>query len=182
LNNREKQRLKAAECHQQLRRKRHDFLHKLSNYDATEYNVVAVEDLNVKSMLESAGNSQNTASSAWNTFTTMPRHKCKREGTHLIEVEPTGTIKECASCGVESDKPLWVREHSCPACGFNLDRDANAAVNILSRGFEKRGLGQSEATTPVETALALFTSSGAFDVVDGKRVRERESHGLSDAV
>jgi putative transposase len=173
-NNWEQQRLRVAECHQQVRRKRHDFLHKLSNYYATEYDLVAVEDLNVKSMLESAGNSQNTASAAWDTFTTLLEYKCKREGTHFVEVEPAGTTKECASCGVESDKPLWVREHSCPACGFEMDRDANAAINILSRGFEKLGLGQSKGT-PVETALPMFTSSGASDVVDVKRVVETGS-------
>ena len=122
-------------------------------------------------MLESAGNSQNTASAAWDTFTTVLEYKRKREGTHFVEVEPAGTTKECVSCGVESDKPLWVREHSCPACGFEMDRDANAALNILSRGFEQLGLGQSEGT-PVETALPMFTSSGASEVVDVKRVIE----------
>ncbi len=179
-NNWKKQRLNVAECHQRVRRKRHDFLHKLSNYYASKYDLVAVEELNVKSMLESAGNSQNTASAAWDTFSTMLEYNCKREGTHFVEVEPAGTTKECASCGVESDKPLWVREHSWPACGFKMDRDANAAVNMLSRGFEKRGLGQSEEPTPVETALPLCTSSGASDVVDGKRVRQTASGGLSD--
>jgi putative transposase len=180
-NNWEKQRLNVAECYQRVRRKRHDFLHKLSNYYATEYALVAVEDLNVKSMLESAGNSRNTASSAWDTFTTMLEYKCTREGTHFVEVEPAGTTKECASCGVESDKLLWVREHSCPSCGFEMDRDANAAINILSRGFEKLGLGQSEDTTPVETALPMFTSSGASDVVDVKRVVETGSPTLREA-
>jgi putative transposase len=180
-NNWEKQRLNVAECHQRVKRKRHDFLHKLSNYYATEYELVAVEDLNVKSMLESAGNSQNTASAAWDTFTTLLEYKCKREGTHFAEVEPAGTTKECASCGVESDKPLWVREHSCPACGFEMDRDANAALNILSRGFEKLGLGQSEDTTPVETALPMFTASGASDVVDVKCVIETGSPTLNEA-
>ena len=149
-NNREKQRLRVAECHQRVRRKRHDFLHKLSNHYASEYDLVAVEDLDLKSMLESSGNSRNTASAAWDTFTTLLEYNCKREGTHFVEVEPAGTTKECASCGVESDKPLWVREHSCPACGFEMDRDANAALNILSRGFEKLGLGQSEAITSSE--------------------------------
>ncbi|MEZ3170119.1 transposase [Halorubrum sp. RMP-47] len=177
-NNWEKQRLRVAECHQRVRRKRHDFLHKLSNYYATEYDVVAVEELNVKSMLESAGNSQNTALAAWDTFRTMLEYKCKREGTHFVEVEPAGTTKQCASCGVASDKPLWVREHSCPACGFEMDRDANAALNILSRGFEKLELGQFEGTTPVETALPMFTSSGASDVVDTKRVVETGSPTL----
>ncbi|ERG89758.1 MAG: transposase, IS605 OrfB family, central region [halophilic archaeon J07HX5] len=57
-------------------------------------------------MLESSGNSRNTASAAWNMFTTMLEYKCKREGTHFVEVDPAGTTKKCASCGVATDKPL----------------------------------------------------------------------------
>jgi len=82
----------------------------------------------------------------------MLEYKCEREGTHFVEVDPRNTTKECASCGVKTDKPLWVREHSCPACGFEADRDANAAWNILSRGLEDIGVVHSEST-PVETAL-----------------------------
>jgi hypothetical protein len=63
-----------------------------------------------------------------------------------------------------------------------MNRGANAAVNILSRGSEELGLGQSEGTTPVETALPMFTSSGASGVVDINCVREIASHGLLDAV
>jgi len=176
-NNWEQQRQKVSECHQKIKRKRRDFLHKLSNYYATEYDLVAVEDLNIKSMLESRSNSRNTASAAWNTFTTLLEYKCKREGTHFVEVDPEDTTKECASCGVATDKPLWVREHNCPTCGFEMDRDANAALNILSRGFEQLGVGHSEGT-PVETALPMFTSSGDSGVVDVKRVVESGSPTL----
>ncbi len=59
----------------------------------------------------------------------------------------------------------------CPVCGFKLDRDANATITILSRGLTKLGPGQSEQPL-VETALPLFMSSDAFDVVDRKRVVE----------
>jgi putative transposase len=58
----EKQRQRVAECHLQIKRKRRDFLHKLSAYYAREYDLVAVEDLDVKGMLESPRNSRNTAS------------------------------------------------------------------------------------------------------------------------
>jgi len=68
----------------------------------------------------------------------------EREGTHFVAVNPRGTTKECAACGVSTEKPLWVREHFCPACGFEADRDANAAWNILSRGLEDVGAGHSE--------------------------------------
>ncbi|OYR59774.1 transposase, partial [Halorubrum ezzemoulense] len=165
-NNWENQRRRVAECHFDIKRKRRDFLHKLSAYYAREYELVAVEGLDVKGMLASPRNSRNTASSAWNTFTDLLEYKCKREGTHFVEVDPGGTTKECAQCGVETDKPLWVREHSCPACGFEADRDANAAWNILSRGLTDLGVGHSELP-PVETALAVDTA-----VVSAKRVVE----------
>ncbi len=168
-NNYEKQRRRVAECHADLKQKRLDFLHKLLNYYAREYDLVAVEDLNVKGMLESPSNSRNTALSAWQTFLSLLEYKCEREGTHFVAVNPRGTTKECASCGVLTDKPLWVREHSCPVCGFEADRDANASWNILSRGITKRvGAGRSEST-PVETALPTDT------VVSAKRVLEAGS-------
>ena len=165
----EKQRRVVAERHADLKQKRRDFLHKLSNYYAREYDFVAVEDLDAKGLVELPGNSRNRAGAAWGTFLRMFEYKCEREGTHFVAVNPRGTTKECASCGVSTDKPLWVREHSCPACGFEADRDANAAWNILSRGIKKRlGAGRSEST-PVETALPVSS------VVDAKRVVETGS-------
>jgi len=126
-NNYEKQRRRVAECHANLRRKRRDFLHKLSAYYAREYDLVAVEDLRLKEMIESPSNSRNAASAAWRTFLSLLEYNCEREGTHFVAVNSRGTTKECASCGVSTEKPLWIREHSCPACGFEVDRDANAA-------------------------------------------------------
>jgi transposase len=71
----------------------------------------------------------------------------------------------------------WVREHSCPACGFTADRDANAAWNILSRGVKQVGVGHSEST-PVETALPADTSVSAKRVVEaGSPTLKREPSG-----
>ena len=180
-NNYEKQRRQVAECHADLRRKRRDLLHKLSNYYAREYDLVAVEDLNVKGMMESPSNSRNMASAAWRTFLSLLEYKCEREGTHFVAVNPRGTTKECASCGVSTEKPLWVREHSCPACGFEADRDANAAWNILSRGLEDVGVGYSEPT-PVETALPVDTPVSAKRVVEAgsPTLKERTASAVSE--
>ncbi|AXG06335.1 transposase [Haloplanus rubicundus] len=169
----EKQRQVVAERHANLKRKRRDFLHKLSNYYAREYDLVAVEDLDAKGLVELPGNSRNRAGAAWGTFLRMLEYKCEREGTYFVAVDPKDTTKECASCGVKTDKPLWVREHSCPSCGFEADRDANAAWNILSRGLEDVGVGYSEST-PVETALPVDT------VVSAKRVVETGSPTLKE--
>ena len=173
-NNWERQRKVVARRHADLKRKRRDFLHKLSNYYATEYDLVAVEDLDAKRLVELPGNSRNRASAAWGTFKRMLEYKCEREGTHFVAVDPKDTTKECASCGAKTDKPLWVREHSCPSCGFEADRDSNAAINILSRGLKQLGVGHSEST-PVETALPVDTDS-----VSAKRVVEAGSPTLKE--
>jgi putative transposase len=172
-SNWKKQRQVVAQRYADLKRKRRDFLHKLSNYYATEYDLVAVEDLDAKGLVELPGNSRHRASAAWGTFKRMLEYKCDREGTHFVEVDPKDTTKECASCGVKTEKPLWVREHSCPSCGFEADRDANAAWNILSRGLEEVGVVHSEST-PVETALPVDT------VVSAKRVVEAGSPTLNE--
>ncbi len=171
-NNYEKQRRRVAECHADLKNKRRDFLHKLSNYYAREYDLVAVEDLDAKGLVELDGNSRNRAGAAWGTFLQILEYKCEREGTHFVAIDPAGTTKECAACGVSTDKPLWVRKHSCPSCGFTADRDWNAAWNILSRGIKQLGAGRSEST-PVETALPTGTHS-----VPAKRVLEAGSPTL----
>jgi putative transposase len=173
-NNWEQQRRKVARRHADLKRKRRDFLHKLSNYYAREYDLVAVEDLDAKRLMELDGNSRNRASAAWGTFRRMLSYKCEREGTHFAAVRPHGTTKECARCGAETDKPLWVREHSCPACGFTADRDENAAWNVLQRGVEKIGMGNAKST-PAETVVPTAT---AFRPVAANHVAETGSPTL----
>jgi putative transposase len=175
-NNWEQQRRKVARRHADLKRKRRDFLHRVSNYYATEYDLVAVEKLDAKGLMELDGNSRNRASAAWGTFRRMLAYKCEREGTHFAAVDPAGTTKECSQCGVETDKPLWVREHSCPACGFEADRDANAAGNILSRGFDDVGVVHPERT-PSETATATETD---VSTVPARRVIEQGSPALNE--
>jgi putative transposase len=175
------QRRSVAERHADLKRKRRDFLHKLSNYYAREYDLVAVEDLYAKRLVELPGNSRNRAGAAWGTFLRMLEYKCEREGTHFVSVDPKGTTKECASCGVKTEKPLWVREHLCPSCGFEADRDANAAWNILSRGLDKVGVVHSESTL-VETALPVDTPVSAKRVVDtgSPTLKERTASAVSE--
>ena len=143
----------------------------LSNYYARVYDPVAVEDLDARGSAELPGNSWNRASAAWGTFLRMLEYKYECEGTHFVAVNPRET-EECASCGVSTDKPLWIREHSCPACGFEADRDANAVVklrltgskreafatawNVLSRGIKKRsGEGRSESSPRNHSAILM---------------------------
>jgi putative transposase len=173
-NNYEKQRREVAKVKRHIKRTVLDYQHKITTWLVREYDAVFVEDLNVKGMLEQSHNARNKQDAAWRQFITLLEYKAELYGTHVVQVEAKGTTKECASCGVETSKPIWVREHSCPSCGFECDRDANAAMNVLQRGFAELGLGWPE-DTPVETALPTDTDD--FREVSAKRVVETGSLG-----
>ncbi|WP_135806807.1 RNA-guided endonuclease InsQ/TnpB family protein [Halorussus marinus] len=170
-SNYEKQRREVAKVKRHIKRKVEDFQHKITTWLVREYDAVFVEDLDVKGMLEDSHLARNTQDAAWRQFISLLEYKAELYGTHVVQVEAAGTTKECAKCGVETAKSIWVREHSCPSCGFEVDRDANAAMNVLKRGFAELGLGWPE-DTPVETALPTDTDS-----VSAKRVVEAGSLG-----
>jgi putative transposase len=177
-NNWENQRQIVAEVHKRMRNKKQDFKHKIAAFYTREYDAVFVEDLNVKSMLEGCGNGRNTAEVGWRDFITILKHHGNKRGCHIVEVDPEDTTKECNQCGVKTEKPPWVREHSCPSCGFTIDRDYNAALNVWERGVQKLGVVHSE-DTPVETGTAVETEEPA--AVSASTVVETGSPCLKEA-
>jgi len=186
-NNWEKARQSLARAYEGLHNRRNDYREKLAHEYTTRYDAVFLEDLDVKSMTESRRNSRNVAAMSWRkTIQAFKRHG-EKNGCHVIEVPPEGTTKRCSQCGCATEKPLWVREHSCPACGFEADRDHNAALEIKRLGLEKLGVatntkpvGQGMAeSTPAETALAGDTEVTSDDV-SPKRVVETGSPCLKE--
>ena len=171
-NNYEKQRRKIAKTNRKIQRKVLDYQHKITTWLVETYDAVFVEDLNVQRMLQGDENARNKQDAAWRRFITLLKCKGDLYGTHVVQVEAAGTTKECSACGVETAKPIWVREHSCPSCGFETDRDANAAMNVLQRGFQELGLGWPEET-PVETVTATDTDD--FREVSASHVIETGS-------
>ncbi len=147
--NRARQRSKLALVHERIRNQRLDFLHKLSRCYVNGHDFIAVEDLGVKELIEMAHNGKNRADAAWATFLHMLTYKAERAGRCVVKVEPRGTTDRCSRCGEVVEKPLWVRVHRCPKCGLKLDRDLNAARNILQDGLKKIGWEPAEFA-PVE--------------------------------
>jgi putative transposase len=148
--NRAKQRRRVAGVHERVVNRRRDFLHKLSRYYVDNYGFIAVEDLDCKEMMMSARNAKNHADSSWSTFINMLEYKAGRAGAQLVKVDPRGTSQDCSCCGAHVQKGLWERIHRCPVCGFEVDRDYNASVNILKRALTSVGQGLPEYT-PAET-------------------------------
>ena len=178
----EKRRRKVAKAKRRIKRQVLDFQHKVSTWLVKAYDVVCVEDLDVKPMLETSQSAKNKQDAAWSRFLDLLEYKGDLHGTHVVRVDARGITKECSECGVETWKPIWVREHSCPACGHIEDRDLNAAKNILSRGMQQIGAGRPEST-PVQTALPAFSDDGRHSAVsvDAKRVVEAGIPASPDA-
>jgi putative transposase len=181
-NNWEKQRQEVAKVHARMNAEKWDYKNKLAHHYTTEYDAVFLEDLNVKGMLEGPQNARNTSEAGWRDVISIFQHHGKKNGCYVVTVKPENTTLDCASCGTSVYKPLWVREHSCPTCGFETDRDWNAALNVLSRGLATLGVVHSKET-PVETATAVSTDGGEYSsvVVDARRVVESGSSALKEA-
>ena len=77
---------------------------------------------------------------AWGAFINILDAVAVKRGVHVLKVNPHGTSQNCSSCGTKVPKTLSVRLHECPKCGLSMDRDENAAVNILNRALNEVGL------------------------------------------
>jgi putative transposase len=134
---REKARMLLAKAWRKVRRQRDDFAHKISNKLAKEYGTIVFEDLNIKSMVKNHSLASAIMDSCWYKLRQFTAYKAERRGGRAILVNPAGTSQKCSGCGETVKKPLSERAHVCPKCGLILDRDVNAARNILALGLEQ---------------------------------------------
>jgi len=86
-------------------------------------------------MGKSRGMRKSILDVAWTQFISMTVAKAEEAGRRVILVNPKNTTKMCSTCGKVVPKKLSVRVHTCPVCGLVMDRDENAALNILQRGL-----------------------------------------------
>ena len=132
-NNRKKQKIKVQTVHRKIRNVRLDYLHKESTKLVKDYDLIAMEKLQVKNMIKNHKLAKSIADVSWNKFAMMIKYKAEWAGKEVVFVNPRNTSKTCSVCGHIQDMPLSQRTYNCPDCGLVLDRDHNAAINILKR-------------------------------------------------
>jgi putative transposase len=143
-----------SRIHERIRNRRHDFVHQLSRKIVNRFGLIAVEKLNVKNMSKrpapkqdplrelrceflpngasaKAGLNKSILDAAWSMFRSVLTYKAERASRQEVNVNPAYTSQDCSGCGQRVPKTLKERVHVCPCCGLVLDRDVNAARNIL---------------------------------------------------
>jgi putative transposase len=134
---REKSRILLAKVWRKVRRQRDDFAHKVSNKLTKEYGTIVFEDLNIKGMVKNHSLASAIMDTCWYRLRQFTVYKAERRGGRVIFVNPAGTSQKCSGCGEVVPKDLSTRTHGCPRCGLVIDRDVNAARNILKAGLER---------------------------------------------
>jgi putative transposase len=142
--------------HMRIANKRKNFLHNLSTSYCRSHNLIFIERLKLQNMNKNRCLARHIMDSSWGMFKRMLQYKANR----LVEVEPYNTTIDCSKCGNKVPKALAIRIHECERCGLVLDRDHNAAINILQKGLELLLLPvQHGEVTPAET-LSVVLEAG----------------------
>jgi putative transposase len=131
-NNYKKQANKIAKLHLHITRQRKDFHYAVAHYLCSNYDLIGFEKLNIKGLARTRL-AKSILDVAWRTFLNILQAVAVRRGKHTQEVDARGTSIECFNCEERVVKDLSVRVHNCPNCGVSLDRDYNAAINVLKR-------------------------------------------------
>jgi putative transposase len=139
---RQKRRRVVARTHERTRWKREDFAHQQSRRLVNEFDVIAVEDLSVTSMIQNGRLAKSIQDAAWGRFATLIACKAAWADRRYIAVNPAHTSQDCSGCGNrKSDLTLAEQVFRCVCCGLVIDRDLNASRNILAVGRHCLGLG-----------------------------------------
>jgi putative transposase len=152
--NRMRARLRVARLHEKIENRRSDFLHKASRAVTNSYGTVYVEDLKIRNMVRNHCLAKSIQDAGWGRFVRMLCYKEEESGGRVVLVNPCGTSQRCSGCGEAVVKSLSVRVHECPYCGLVLDRDLNAARNILEIGRGPPDLKPVERLTSVRPSGA----------------------------
>ena len=151
-NNRKKARNRLGRAHLSVSRRRNDWVCKLAQRVIKSNDFVAIENLRVRNMIRNHRLAKSIADAAWSKFREWLEYFGKVYGVPVVAVEPAYTSQNCSGCGNAVKKSLSTRTHTCN-CGLVLDRDENAAVNILKAALKQLSttVGHTESNASGES-------------------------------
>lgn len=132
---RAKRRKAVQHIHQRIANRRRNFAHQKSRELVNTFGFMAFEDLQIRNMLQNHRLAKSISDAAWRQLIRYTTYKAENAGRVVVLVEPSNTSQRCSGCGELVEKALDMRVHDCPVCGLVMDRDQNAAINILRLGL-----------------------------------------------
>ena len=136
-NNYNRQCEKIAKLYAKAKHRRNDFLHQMAVRLVRTYDVITIEDLDISAMKKGLNLGRSVSDIGWGRFTEILERLCGDHGKALIRVDRWyPSSKTCHHCGyIKEELDINDRTYICPGCGHIMDRDKNAAINILEEGF-----------------------------------------------
>ena len=150
--NRGKARVKLSCIGKRVTNLRDEFCHQVSRKLVDSADLIVFEDLQIQNMLKNHHLAKHVSDVSWGKLIQFTASKAARAGKTVELVDPRNTSQRCSDCGEIVLKELSERTHSCPNCGLQLDRDHNAARNILTLGL--RGIACGELTSGLGIRLS----------------------------
>jgi putative transposase len=144
--------------HGKIQNQRNDFQHQTSTMLVKQYDLIAIEDLNIVGLSKGILSKQ-VHDVAWSEFFSKLKYKAENADKMLIKVQPHFTSQDCSRCGNRVKKDLSVRVHHCLKCGLRLHRDHNAAKNILNKA-----VGQTVESVKWNNSSCLLSESQTITV------------------
>jgi len=137
-NSFERQRRKTAKLHEKITNSRMDNLHKVSHKLVSDYDIIALEDLNVTGMVKNHKLAKHISDASWGTFVRLLEYKADWNDKEIVKINRFyPSSKTCCECGwINQELKLSDREWTCKSCGAVHDRDVNASRNILKEGLK----------------------------------------------
>jgi putative transposase len=135
--NRKKSRKQLAKAYLKVQRQREDFARKTASTLVSSHDLIAYEHLQIRNMVKNHQLAKSIHDAAWGQFLGWVKSYGVMQGIEVIAVPPHYTNQDCSGCGERVQKTLSTRTHVCPKCGLVLDRDENAAINILEEALER---------------------------------------------
>ncbi|GHO49963.1 RNA-guided endonuclease InsQ/TnpB family protein [Ktedonospora formicarum] len=145
--NRQKARQAVARAHLKVQRQREDFARKQANALVRSHDLIAFEDVQIRNMVRNRRLAKSLHDAGWGRFLLWVRYYAALHHVPVIAVSPHFTSQDCSACGTRVKKTLSVRTHICTSCGMVLDRDHNAAINILQKALST--VGQTGTDAPL---------------------------------
>jgi len=164
-NNRKKAVNKLGRKHLKVSRQRKDFVVKTARCVIKSSDLVAIEAINVLNMVKHHRLAKSINDVSWRMFIQWLEYFACIYGKVLVKVNPQYTSQKCSNCGQLVKKTLSVRTHIC-SCGFVLDRDENAAINILRLGLKQAGIKLNELDTVGHTGINAFDGENLSTLTD----------------